>query len=610
MIDDLSATAGAAREAEYGLIHSDYGLIPWLEEYGWIRNKARKIVAPIANPYQIRCAEAISYCLSHEIPIRLIKLKPRQKGSSTISMAELYWLSRLFPINSRIIGGQYDQVANLWEILKLYHERDYFPWDSTGVINSRNAAWSNGSACAWETAGDSEAGRSGTFQAIVATEAARWREEGVAAATDVITGILNCVPDLPQTMVILESTAAGDYGMFFDYWQDACDLDSVIAGNTPRDWNGYIRIFSPWFEHSDSCDNLTEVEEGRVRASYTDVERSMVSTHQLSPGHISWYRRTMRSECKRDPSIMMREYPGTPEEAFNAASKRRFNSAGLAILEAQARQATADSGYFQREDHEDGTPPTYTFLSCPADDATVFIETAPVVGHRYLLSIDIATGASQVTGDDPDRHSVGVLRDGFVHPSRGWQPPRLVAWTPEICLWDIDILIDVSYALSRYYGDCLIIPEANMDRGLILGLKALGANLYERTKDDEMPAGARSPKKTGKYGVVTTGGQAENTRNWMLEQLARRIREWDTVGDGIAVPDLATVRELKSFIVRKNGRAEAADGKHDDRVLQLAIGVSFLPMATRYEARRGPRIIPRELRKDFDEDGDGFTQYS
>jgi hypothetical protein len=600
------------REAEREIIEGTHGFLPWFEEYGYIRDKDRKLVQPEANPFQVRCADAIAYMLEHDIPIRLIKLKPRQKGCSTISVGEGYHLSRCRPINGVIIGGEYSQVENLWEILTLYHAKDNYAWPNEGIVQTRAAAWSNGSRWGWETARDAEAGRSGTIQMVIATEAARWKEAGASNATAVITGLLNCVPDLPGTMVILESTALGDYGMFYDYYQDAVELEDYKAGRIPANWNGYFRIFSPWYEHADAIDKLKPWQADQIVSSYTDDERAMVTTYGLTPGHISWYRRTLRATCKRDPAIMKREYPSTAEEAFHAASNRRFNNGGLKVLEAEARQARkAEPGYWETipPEHPGGSP-SFTFAPCAPEAATVFVQSPPTIGHRYILACDIATGESASDGDDTDSHCAGVIREGYFDPNKGWQRPKLVAWTPPECKWDIDILAGVVRGLSNYYGDCLIVPEANDDRGLILLLKQMGANLYERTHDDEQPAGSKAPKRNGKYGFKTTGGQAENTRNWIIENLARCIREWDTEGDGIEIPDLATIAELKSFVCKKNGRIEAADGRHDDRVLMLCIGMALIRLATTYTAKTGPSVIPYDLRDLVDGGGGGNVAWT
>jgi hypothetical protein len=593
------------------MIRSPFGFIPWFENYARIYNKARKLIRAVANPFQERVGDAIAHCLTHGIAIRLIILKPRQKGSSTISTAALYWFSRIRAIKSIIMGGQYAQVGNLWEILETYHAHDTFDWDNHGVVNAQRAEWSNGSLAGWETAGDTEAARSGTFQAMIATEAHRWPESKKRDSTAVLTGALNCVDDDPETLVILESTASGDHGTFYDFWQDAVDLADLIAGRIPENWNGFIRIFSPWYEHADSEHTLTPDQALRIERSYTDEERAMVATYGLRPGHISWYRKTLRAKCKRDPAIMKRENPSTAEEAFHASSNRRFNTAGLQILEAKARQERHDIGIFQPV--EQGADPP-AFLPVPDESPwTVAVANSPVPGHRYVIAVDIAEGKAKTESATTDRHCAVVLRAGYYDPHRGWKPPRIVAWTPEECQWPIDILADVAHHMSLYYGNCLIVPERNNDRGLCVLLRQKGANLHEEISTDADPIGARSPKPTGKFGFLTVGGQAEKSRNWILEAMDRRIREWDTEGDGLEVPDLATVAEMRAFIVDKlTGRAEAAPGKHDDRVIALAIALHFENLATTYRVRTGPAVIPRDLREHYErqEGGAGMSAFS
>lgn len=592
-IPDEPIEGGASVEKD--LILSDYGFMAWFEGYGWIRDKDRRLLQPRSTPFQLRCGDALIYCLVNGLPIRFIKLKGRQQGCSTESTGEMYWLFRRAPMNSVIIGGEYSQVRNLWNMVKLYHDADEFPWPGgSGVLNQVTGMWENGSALERETARDKEAGRAFTYQAMLATEAARWNENGQSGATEVMVGILNSIPDHPHTYACLESTAAGDYGMFYDHWQDAITIEDHRAGRIPDNWNGFFRLFSPWYEHPETLIQLTRHEADQVRKSLTDEERDNIEKYHLTLGQIVWYRKTLRRKCKRNPVMMKREYPYTPEEAFHAASKRRFDAAGLKIIEAEARQAPVTYGVLEPTS-TDIHQARFIFQPSPEETAVVMMFEPPRVGLSYLAAVDIATGASQTEGDDPDHHCALVLRNGYLDPDRGWQRPAIVAATVAECRWDIDILAHWVYALSDHYGQCKIVPEANDDRGLIMLLKQRGANLYERHTDDEQPAGARSPKPSGKFGFKTKGGQAENTRNWIIEALARAIREWDTQGAGLYIPDLATVQELKSFIVKKNGRAEAAEGRHDDRVMALAIGNACLTMATTYAINIAQAGVPRDI---------------
>ena len=116
----------------------------------------------------------VHHCLQHDLPIRVILLKPRQKGCSTISVAFLYWLVRRFGLQGMIIGGQYDQTDELWKILQRYHTYDSFPWPARGVIQDyESQIHERRRPSPNATALNENAGRAGTYQAVIVTELGR-----------------------------------------------------------------------------------------------------------------------------------------------------------------------------------------------------------------------------------------------------------------------------------------------------------------------------------------------------------------------------------------------------------------------------------------------------
>jgi hypothetical protein len=66
------------------------------------------------------------------------------------------------------------------------------------------------------TAGSKGAGRASTLQLVHGSEIAHWMDAQAHMA-----GLLQAVPDLPGTEVILESTGAGMAGLLFDMAQAA-----------------------------------------------------------------------------------------------------------------------------------------------------------------------------------------------------------------------------------------------------------------------------------------------------------------------------------------------------------------------------------------------------
>lgn len=546
-----------------------------------------------ANWLQRRLFEVAQWCLDNGEPCRLLVYKPRQKGCSTGTMALAYWWSRRQRSNCLLMGGQYSQVENLWGIFSHYAARDRFQWGHDIVVNSETAKLGNGSQWQWETAGDPEAGRSGTYQVVLCTEVARWAEQGVANASGVLNGVQNCVPKLPGTLVILETTVKGGFGEFYHKWVG--DKEKNIPGAVSfedfkrgKKGNGWIKIFAPWFVFEDSWIECRDVQEaadimkgiGAISDEERSAEQDMIRRYGLKAEQIKYWRDVLINECQRDPDNRDREYPPTPEAGFKSTLPGRFNRIGLRKLR-EVAEAQQDSKQRIILDNPSGDRQNYVQRLVKSDEeATYFVYERPKPGYRYLIAVDLAAGEEITDGGDRDCQTALVVRQGFISAqTQKWVKPKVVATIKPGCRVDQIPLADMVWRLSRMYGGCLIVPEVNYDKGFIRCLRELGAHIYERErsateKHDQRP--------TGKYGFLTRGTDGEMQRGWCIEQLAAALREWDVDGSGLDCPALHIISELESFIRREDGREEAAPGKHDDWVLALCIALATKDGATLY----------------------------
>lgn len=557
-----------------------------------------------ANWLQRRLFEIAQWCLDNEQPCRLLVYKPRQKGCSTGTMALAYWWSRRQRSNCLLMGGQYSQVENLWGIFTHYAQRDSFEWGNTITkLNTDHAEFSNGSAWQWETARDPEAGRSGTYQVVLATEVARWSEQGVSNASKVLNGVQNCVPKQPGTLVIMETTVKGGFGEFFLKWQG--DKDKNIPGAvTFEDFkrgkrgNGWIKVFAPWFVFEDSTMPLADQQEaadimagvGAISEEEKLAEQEMIRRFQLRPEQVKYWRDVLINECQRDPDNRDREYPPTPEAGFKSTLPSRFSRIGLRRLRAEAERARDTMKRVILENTANDRKTYAARVVREESEAMYHVWETPTTGYRYLIAVDLAAGEEVTEGGDRDCQAVLVLRQGFFDTRRKvWVKPKVVATIKPECRVDQLVLADMTWRLARWYGNCLIVPEVNYDRGFIRALRDLGAHIYEREraateKDDQRP--------TKKYGFLTRGTDGEGMRGWCIERLAQAIREWDVEGSGIDCPALHVLTELEFFIRTESGREEAAPGKHDDWVLALCIGLATLSGATLYKPPQTLARVP------------------
>jgi hypothetical protein len=150
--------------------------------------------------------------------------------------------------------------------------------------------------------------------------------------------------------------------------------------------------------------------------------------------------------------------------------------------------------------------------------------------------------------------------------------------------WEAYVLADRIKELADWYGNCLIVVENNNDPGVLPRLKELGCNLYEETYDEKDVARAGQSKRKLGFTMGDNAGR-DGVRSTIIADLAQAIAELATRGCGIEIPFPWILDELEHFVNDPDtGRAEAAEGWHDDWVLALAIARAVKGSATTYVA--------------------------
>jgi hypothetical protein len=552
----------------------------WFETYGMVKDKSGKLVKPRANRMQSDLGKIYEYCRSHRLPCRIVGLKARQTGLSTGSMALMYHHLRNQGANGCVIGDEYEKsVKNLVNMFNRYAENDLFDWGSE--FNPKNGKFTHGSELFTDTANDPRAGASNTFQFLDGTEVAHWPETGVRSAAQTLAAILNCVPELPDTVVILESTPNGASGAFYDTYQKAVTFDEFKAG---KRGNGYIKIFYAWFEHPDYEVALDDDEIGEIRRTLTQTERKLIEKHGIRPGHIEFRRRTLASpKFNGDENLFDQEYPPDDVTCFLTSGRKKFNQDALAKMLLAAKANPPKYGIL--EGKFDGI----VFRNTGKEESWAWIWEMPKDGCRYSLAADPMTGMSQTGGKDPDCHSVLVLREGYFDRAGKFLIPKVVARVFTPCRVDLDVLSDFIRYLTAYYGNCQFVPEANNSGIAVIELlkHEPNMNIYRRKLWN-----FRESKETEALGWQTKdGANREGTRSICIANLAALIRE-----EGIDLSCEHLIGECQSFIVDDTGKAVAPPGKHDDDVLCAAIGVTTMEGATTYRVPERIRRLPADLR--------------
>src|SRR5690554_4358542 len=84
----------------------------WFSTYGkiWAKDRTQGLVTPRLNILQRRIQDVMNKMEDLELPVRIIELKPRQRGSTTYITAIGYTKMRRSSTSAVFIGGQSDQT--------------------------------------------------------------------------------------------------------------------------------------------------------------------------------------------------------------------------------------------------------------------------------------------------------------------------------------------------------------------------------------------------------------------------------------------------------------------------------------------------------------------
>ena len=154
--------------------------------------------------------------------------------------------------------------------------------------------------------------RSTTLQYLHISEYGKICARFPEKAKEIRTGALNTVQ--AGNYVFIESTAEGREGDFFKISDTALNKQRAEEELTPLDFKFF---FFPWHHHPDYRLPPGQAQAVRHPQDLEDYYRGLEDDHGviLSQGQRAWY--TKKYEVQQDE--MKREFPSTPEEAFEAA---------------------------------------------------------------------------------------------------------------------------------------------------------------------------------------------------------------------------------------------------------------------------------------------------
>lgn len=257
--------------------------------------------------------------------IRALILKGRQQGCSTYVGGRFYHKATRFEGKTVFILSHETQTTKkLFRIVERYHE--HCPPAVRPRVTTQNRqelifADLESEYCIG-TAGNKDVGRGGTIQYFHGSEVGFWEN------TDgIVTGILQSVPDMAGTEIILESTANGMGNYFYTKCMRALEKDSE-----------YILVFTPWFWQDEY---QREVPKEFVK---TQEELNLQRLYKLTDKQVAWRRQKIQdfnTQGKNGEWKFKQEYPNNPIEAFQTSGSSLISAYN--VIEARKR-VVDDSG--------------------------------------------------------------------------------------------------------------------------------------------------------------------------------------------------------------------------------------------------------------------------
>ena len=254
-------------------------------------------------------------------------LKARQLGFTTI--IDIYALDECVfnsDVRAGVIAHTRDDAENF------FRDKVKFPYDNLDeairAVNpavqdsARHLSFKNNSSIRVGTSM-----RSGTLQILHVSEYGKICAKFPEKATEIKTGAFNTVH--AGQVIFVESTAEGQDGHFYEMIQEAQTLRRRGVPLTELDFKFH---FFPWFNHPGYVLDPTKVSVPRDRVEYFD---RLFRDHdiRLSIEQKAWY----VAKARQQGSLMKREFPSTPEEAFEAAIEGAFYAHEIAQAESEGR---------------------------------------------------------------------------------------------------------------------------------------------------------------------------------------------------------------------------------------------------------------------------------
>lgn len=546
-------------------------------------------------------------------PVRILCLKARQFGMSTLAEALGFWCTLGHSNwNSIVVAHKGDKSKEIFRMMKRFLKnlpsdgktlpRFAVCRDSLGVLefNLPPTADESNARKKFDIVLDSridvmsardrdDLGRSGTYQFAHLSEAAKW-----PSLHGSLSSLLQACHDEPGTIVFVETTANG-YNDFYDIWTDVSDSYSESM---------WTRVFLPWYWYSlyekDAVEDLRfefsdEYEQMLFNKIKEDEKLIKLNGGELPEYRIYakllWRRFVLKNKFKGSTEDFKQEFPATPTEAFKFSGVSAFTDISIersCITKDPIWIGNVDVVDFRRVEADLPLEECVNTYKHPNGRLRIFEK--PQEGDSYLIAADLAEGRGTEgyaeSKSERDFSCIQILKLTDFPPLK-----QVAVWHGNI---DVDSIGYLSVCLARHYNNAYLSWETNsfaMAMSIVVVKRCRYKNTIQREVRD---------KFTDKI-LWLPGWETNGTTKPSMVVIGRMFMR-----DGlIEIYDEQTKMELKAFGDYGGGKFRATTG-HDDRVMALLQGIVLAEPRVDMEVRMKKRA---ELEKKENEESEYIKKH-
>ena len=567
-------------------IRSKHDFCFWAIVYVIIKDKEGDDIPFKLNRQQRRVVERFEEKRKAGKPIRLILLKARQWGGSTVIQIYMAWLQLVHKkgCNSLIVGhvkdasaevkGMYDKMLMEYPMYMLHNFGEHYNENETkveGVDGTANIKYIPLRNCKIKigTAERPDSARGGDSALVHCTEVAFWKKTDGKTPQQIVRSACSGVSQSAYTMIVYESTANGT-GNFFQV-----EYDAAKSGKSK-----FEALFVAWFEIERYSEDIEDIE-AFAKWLYENRNNTNVPDERHDSGvyywklwemgatleAINWYI-SKRSDFE-EHSDMAAEYPSDDIEAFKHSGERVFDQYHVEKLKPFCKPPKLVGDVYA--DGDEGKEAMRNVRFKEDLQGKLWIWQMPEifpdvkVTDRYLTVVDVGGRSNKAD------YSVIVVFDRYWMMESYGKPSVVAQWRGHC---DHDILAWKAAQIAAYYNNSLLVIESNTletkdkDRDvdgdqtsfILNQIKEVYPNLYARKQSEEdILAGEEK-----KYGFHTN----LKTKPMIISTLVKCIRE-----QLYTERDIQCINEYLTYEKKKDGSFGAIEGKHDDILMTRAIGL-------------------------------------